>query len=335
MSPSSAQPAGPAAGTVAGLPVDLASLFPEPDGFFARRHRQRRTQLIELLREVLAKALVSGETIRFATRGLRYNGLEFYFAGWAAYYHNQVALIVTDRRLLILQLSRRKPGQLKNQVALQNIRDVRRSSILGRLITFKLADGRSFHVMSLPGADRKVLGQLVAGVQGGPVAGPALEALCPACLAPVPGKVGATLVCPSPTCRVPFRDPHRAAKLSGLVPGLGDLYLGHHFFGSAEFLGSMAALGLGLGFIGSGEPVMIVFALLFLVVLPRAIDYPLTMHMGRKGLVPLALAPAPGAQPRNLPMFPAWTLLLFAAGLALAGLVAWSILSAGPAAVTG
>jgi hypothetical protein len=330
MSPFAA-PAAPEAGTVAGLPADPAALFPEGDGYFGKRHRKRRTQLLERLREVLGKALAPGETIRFAARGLRYNGAEFYFAGYAAYYHNQVALIVTDRRLLLLQLSGRKPGHLKNQVALENVRDVRQSAILGRLLTFKLADGKSLQLSGLPGADRKVLRQLVVGVEGPKVAGPALEALCPACLVPVPGPIGATPVCPSPTCRIPFRDPKKAARLSGLVPGLGDLYLGHHFFGSVEFLGSMALLGLGLGFLAT-EPGVGLLGLLLFVGLPRAIDYPLTLHMGRKGLVPLAQAPAPGAQPRNLPMFPAWAFLLFAVGVAAAGLIAWDFIASGAGA---
>jgi hypothetical protein len=147
--------------------------------------------------------------------------------------------------------------------------------------------------------------------------------LCPACLRAVPGEVGATLSCPQPDCRIPFRDPRKAARLSALVPGLGDLYLRHHFFGSLEFLGSMVMLGLGIAFAleAVADPRASSFvsagllAILF-IGLPRLIDHRLTLHMGRKGLVPLALAPAPGAQARNLPSYPRWSPLLFVAGLA-------------------
>lgn len=322
-----AQRTPPEAATIAGLAADLTTLFPEKDGFFARRSLRRRTLVLERLREVLARALAPGEVIRFATTCFRYSAIEFYFAGAASYHHNQYALVVTDRRALLLQIHGKKPAQIKNHLALSSVRQVKRG-FLGRW-KLKLGDGTTLTLIRIPSADRKPLQQVLPGAAGPLVRAPALEALCPDCLVPVPGKVGATLACPSPTCRIPFRDPARAARLSGLVPGLGDLYLGHHLFGSIEFLGSMAMLGIGIGFVLSEPIVGAVMVVLFLGI-PRAIDFPLTLHMGRKGLVPLAHAPAPGAQPRNLPMFARWMTLLFLAGLALCGVLAWSILSAGP-----
>jgi hypothetical protein len=327
MMPSFAQRTAPAPTTVAGLPVDAVTLFPAKDGFFARRARQRRTLVLERLREVLARALASGEVIRFATTCQRYSAFESSFAGAASYHHNQFALVATDRRALLLQIHGKRTGAIKNHLALGAVRQVK-TGLFGRW-KLKLGDGSTLTLTRIPGADRKALKAVLPGVAGPPVPAPALEALCPDCLVPVPGKVGATLTCPSVTCRIPFRDPIRAARLSGLVPGLGDLYLGHHLFGSIEFLGSMAVLGLGLGYLMTEPLVGALMAVLWLGV-PRAIDIPLTLHMGRKGLVPLAHAPAPGAQPRNLPAFPAWATVLFLAGLALCGLIAWSVASAGP-----
>ncbi len=317
----------PDAANVAGLPVDAATLFPEKDGFFARRSRRRRTLVIERLREVLARALGPGEVIRFATTCFRYSAAEYYFAGVAAYHHNQYALLVTDRRALLLQIHGKRTGQIKLHVALSAIRQGKRRFLGGS--TLSLGDGARLTLIRIPGADRKPLQQVLTGVPGPMVRAPALEALCPDCLVPVPGKIGNTLTCPSPTCRIPFRDPARAARLSGLVPGLGDLYLGHHLFGSIEFLGSMLMLGIGIGFVLSEPITGAVLVVLFLGI-PRAIDIPLTLHMGRKGLVPLAHAPAPGAQSRNLPMFPAWMAIVFLAGLALCAAVAYGLVSAGP-----
>ena len=90
----------------------------------------------------------------------------------------------------------------------------------------------------------------------------------------------------------------------------------------------MLMLGLGAAFaleaVADPRPASLataaVLALLF-IGLPRFIDHRLTLHMGRKGLVPLALSPAPGAQPRNLPSFPRWSPLLFVAGVAAAGAI--------------
>lgn len=76
----------------------------------------------------------------------------------------------------------------------------------------------------------------------------------------------------------------------------------------------MAMLGVGIAFVlqvlADPESTGLVVAgmvVLMLIGIPRLIDYRLTLHKGRKGLVPLALKPAPGAQARNLPSYPRWT----------------------------
>jgi hypothetical protein len=224
---------------------------------------------------------------------------------------------------------RGRAGDVKNEVALERIRGAGRS-LLGRWL-IRLADGSKLAFVSMRGADRKRLEALLAERDGPASADPALVHLCPSCLQPVPGPVGATLTCPNPVCRIPFRDPRRAARLSALVPGLGDLYLRHHLFGAIEFLGSMAMLGVGAAIAADlavhPEPSTLAggaaLLLLLLLALPRVVDHRLTVHMGRKGLVPLALSPAPGAQARNLPSYARWSPLLFAAGVALTtGIVA-------------
>ena len=311
----------------ADLPVDPATLYPEDDGFFARRAKARRAKLLDGVADVVRRALAPGETIRYAARGVRYHLLEHVFGGAAvAQYHNMTALVLTDRRLLLVQIGRAgKAGDIKNEVPLAAIQGASKGFTGLRI---QLADGTKLRYVSVSGRDRKRLEALLPRASGPRSAEPSLVHLCPACLAPVAGVVGATLVCPQPQCRIPFRDPRRAARLSALVPGLGDLYLRHHFFGSLEFLGSMAMLGLGAAFafqaVADRQPAGLATAAVMavlLVGLPRVIDHRLTLHMGRKGLVPLALAPAPGAQPRNLPSFPRWSPLLFVAGLAAAGAI--------------
>jgi hypothetical protein len=311
--------------------VDAAALFPEPDGFLAKRAKTARAKLVAGIREVLAKALAPGETIRFAARGTRYAFGEFYFAGWAAYYHNQTALVLTDRRLLVVHVgSRGKPADIKFQLRPEAIRKVSSGVFSG--FALDLADGTKLKFTRVPAADRKRLGALLpaaADPKAPKSATPSIEHLCPACLRLVPGPVGATLQCPDPSCRIPFRDPARAARLSAIVPGLGDLYLRHHLFGAWEFLGSMALLGIGIGFVTAmaaerdpGLVGAVGLATLGVLAIPRVVDYFLTRYMGRKGLVPLALAAAPGAQVRNLPDFPRWAPLLFAGGVALTALIA-------------
>lgn len=317
------------------LPVDAATLYPEDDGFFGRRAKKGREKLLAGIGDLLRLALAPGETIRYAARGCRYGVLEYMFSGNAARYHNLVALVVTDRRVLMIHLTGRgKPADIKNQIPLSEIRRVG-SKAMSLGWSFELADGTRERFISVARRDRKVLEAMLgnsAPPSARPPGRPSLEPLCPACLQPVPVKVGTQLACPNPVCRIPYRDPKKAAKLSALVPGLGDLYLRHHLFGSFEFLGSMLLLGIGVMFVADAiaapEPSKAITAgvmLLFFLVGPRIVDYFVTLHMGRKGLVPLALAPAPGAQARNLPSFPAWSPLLFLAGLAIAGGVAFGL----------
>jgi hypothetical protein len=305
------------------LPVDTAVLFPEDDGFLGRRAKTARTKLLGGVADVVRRALAPGETVRYAARGVRYHLFEHVFGGAAvAQYHNLTALVLTDRRLLLLQVGRGgKAGDMKNEVPLSAVQEARKGFMGLRI---RLADGTKLQFSSMRGKDAKRLAALLPG-GAPPSSGPSLVHLCPACLRPVPGPVGTSLTCPQQECRIPFRDPRKAARLSALVPGLGDLYLRHHFFGAVEFLGSMAMLGLGVAFaaqaLADGEASSFgsaaVMVALF-VGLPRVVDHRLTLHMGRKGLVPLALAPAPGAQARNLPSYPRWSPALFVAGVAAA-----------------
>jgi hypothetical protein len=312
------------------LPVDAETVFPETRGFFVRRANAQRAKLLAKNADTLRRALQPGERIRSAALGMRYWFWELYFAGWAAYVHNQCLVVLTDRRLLLLQVSARgNPGDLKNQVRLEELRGTKPKAFLSFANPFTLltADGKTVKLTRIPKRERARLASLLPSGAPAPRAPQAqsLEHLCPSCLKVVPGPVGTTLTCPEPTCRIPFRDPQKAARLSAWIPGLGDLYLRHHLFGAGEFLGSMVMLGLAImllvaavaggeagGWIAAGVVVPL------LVGIPRLIDYRLTLHMARKGLVPLALAPAPGAAARNLPSYPRWAPLLFAAGLAIA-----------------
>lgn len=311
------------------LPVDAASLFPETSGFFAKRANAGRAKLLAKNAATLRRALQPGERIRFAALGMRYWFWELYFAGWASYFHNQILLVLTDRRLLMLQVtSRGNPGDLKSQLRLEELCGTQRKAFLSFANPFTVlaADGTALKFTRVPKRDRAQLAALLPTGARAPRAPQArsIEHLCPSCLRLVPGPAGATLTCPEPTCRIPFRDPRKAARLSAWIPGLGDLYLRHHLFGASEFLGSTLLLGLALMLllvaVLGGEPagwVAAAVAVPLLVGIPRLVDYRLTLHMGRKGLVPLALVPAPGAAARNLPSFPRWSPLLFAAGLAI------------------
>ena len=276
------------------LPLEVESVFRETDGYFARRSNERRARLLRELAPLLAAALEPSEVIRFVVRGYLYSTAEFFLSGHLAAMHtNQMALVLTDRRLLWLQVdSKGRPKDLKNQVRLERIRTVT-SRWAGQWILETVARERLIF-NAIPRADRKAL---VSLIPGSPAASRDLsrsvEHLCPVCVRVVPGPVGSVQRCPDPACRIPFRSPKRAAWLSALVPGVGDIYLRHFFFGALEFVGSIAVLCVALFALGealvnrSSESlwVAVILGLLF-VVLPRIFDFALTLHMGERESCP-------------------------------------------------
>src|SRR5512138_1149564 len=125
---------------VAPLPHDAATLYPEDDGFFGKRAKKGRAKLLSGIDELLRRALAPGETIRYAARACRYATLEYVFSGNAARYHNLVALVVTDRRVLMIHLtSGGKPADIKNQIPLAEIRRAGKATLSGWRL--ELADG--------------------------------------------------------------------------------------------------------------------------------------------------------------------------------------------------
>jgi hypothetical protein len=324
-----------------GLPLEAESVFRETNGYLARRANEARAKLLQALAPLLAKALEPAETIRYAACGYLYSAAELFLSGHlAARSTNRTALVLTDRRLLLLQVDGRgRPKDLKNQLRIERVRRVS-SSWLGSL-TLETVSREKVVFTSVPRADRNALLALLPGSPTAPrESEKSVEHLCPACLRVVPGPVGSARRCPDPACRIPFRSPRRAAWLSALVPGVGDIYLRHFLFGAIEFVGSIAVLCVALfaivAAVTTRDPEVLLVAgvlgVLF-VLMPRLLDFALTLHMGRKGIVPLSLTPAPpgiedGApigpsRSSTLPAFPAWSWVLFAAGAVAVGATGW------------
>ena len=319
-----------------GLLVDEATLVPPEQGWLAGRRHTHRRKAIASVRSLLERALASGERIRFVTLGIRYNALEIYFQGAFAQLNNRYVLILTSERLLTLQVhgARFKAGDIKNDIPLAAI-----ESAKGRVLTLKLRDGKKVRFSGIAGPDRKHLTKLLAGAADTAAASSAgMRHLCPGCLKVIPGLAGNTLQCPNDACRIPLRSASQAAWMSAFVPGVGDLYLRHFFTGFQEFFGSLLGLlilaiaAVFALYVPSPETPWIL-GLIFggFVVLPRIVDYPLTLFMARKGNVPLSyqspVLPVGHALPSGtpaepLPVFPKWVIGMFALGvLALLGTI--------------
>lgn len=214
------------------LPYEYKSLFPV-DGFWAKRASQKRLALLKRIDEALRPMLWPGERVMFLTSGVLVSFWESYFLGLPMYYLNRRALVLTNERLILVQIdSRRRPRELRSQVLLRAIAKVG-STLLGNT-TLKLQAGKRYTIAYMQRRDRRSLSSLIESGRGQATkdgAATAIEHLCPHCYAVVADHPDA---CPS--CRGAFKSSKVAGLRSLLFPGLGDIYIGHWRFAIVEIL---------------------------------------------------------------------------------------------------
>lgn len=275
------------------VPYDFRSIF-VPEGMFARRRENARLKLLRALDERIRAVLEDGETVRLVSSGIENSFFEQMFIGWMVYYMNRTAFVLTDRRLLLLQITgRRKPATFIKQYRFDGIRNV--GSGMGRTLKVTGTDGKTTAFARLPGKDGRRLAALLresANPTPGVHAGK--QNVCPACFAPISGVPDAC------ECGQAFKSPRKAGLLSLVFPGLGDLYLGHYGFAAVElFAGALFWSTLVLGFIEpapDGTQLSPAAAVLMtgIVLVPffHIPDAFATWRIGSKGLVPRTRADA-------------------------------------------
>lgn len=235
-------------------------------GWLSRRRDERRYELLRGIDEELRHSLFRGEEVCFVTWGFDASVRESWLAGWTISRLNRRAIVVTDRRVLLLHIqSGWRPGPLRAQLAHSAIEEVGRSA-LGHA-RLKLSNGHTLLLAGIPVGDRSFLRELVDGMKGaGMELSPAArgrEDLCPHCSAVV---VGRPEHCQS--CGGRFKSPRRAGFLSFLFPGLGEWYLGHRRLAYFE-MGGVGLLWTALFLPGGGPPMssatVVILALAILV----------------------------------------------------------------------
>ena len=320
------------------LPFDAEAMFPRTTGYFVTRANDRRVELLDQLKPVLAKALWPNEEIRYAARTVRYDLLEAFFAAHlASLFLNQIALVLTDQRLLIIYVdSKGRPADIKNQVRLSQILGVRRRG-LGSHLMLKLQDGTKLDFVNMARRDRDVLLAALPMPEKGQARATrgeaCLEYLCPSCLKVVPGRAGNIRECPNESCRVPFRSARKAASMSLVLPGVGEMYLRHFYYGIVACLVSLLLTAVAAYFVmvawfsGGADDWAVAGVMIAVVVLgPRLLYAGLTLHMGHKGIVQLDHArsashlathlPArTGASQTSMRALPVWAYVFVLAGV--------------------
>lgn len=276
------------------VPYRFDQIF-QGEGMRARRLSRQRFQLLRRLEEDLGRMLEPGEQIEYVSWGVEYSFVEAYFMGLWHYLLNRRAVLLTDRRILLLQIdSRRRLRELKYQIRYDAIRRFARGTF--GYLGLELLDKQKVLLTGLPRADRKAIRARIEQrleAHGSASAaraahGAGKENLCPHCFRPVhglPERCGA--------CAGAFKSGARAGWLSLALPGLGDIYLGHRALGVVELLGAVClwAIVLGNTFAGTGEPaaaagVAIAVPAFFLFVMMHGVDGWITRRTGLKGIYP-------------------------------------------------
>jgi hypothetical protein len=263
------------------LPKDLAtefeSLFPVVTGWGVAKRNRKRMELLNRLAPVLRRMLAGDEVVTFVAQGTVNLWWEQLFMGAWAQAINRTALVLTSKRLLMIHLHGNAPKSYVNQVSRGAIKKI--GAGIGSL-SVKLGSG-SIVLSGVPGVDKKALKQHLSPApraQGG------RQLLCPKCYSL---HMAHTTACAR--CHAGFKSPWVAALRSGILPGLGDFYLGHHLLASFELLGSamlwlfiavIVSEGLRSGDVGTSVAVAAV-----ILVLANGTDAALTHAQAKKGLM--------------------------------------------------
>lgn len=274
------------------ITYDLESMFPKREGFGARRQIRAKLKLLKNLLPSLITALLESEELIYVARGCVMKGWEQFFAGGlAAHYANITCVVLTDRRILLVNCQHSgKQKHFRNQVLYTEIADIKMRSFLSNASRIKLKDGKSILIGGFKATDKKQMESLIPERMAempaeAPCMDKSVQYVCPHC-----ATIYTNLESECAHCGSTFKSPQKAAMMSLILPGLGDLYLGHTAFGVMEMIGSLfewlVLIGAILSYISKEKDAQsFLVTWIIIMVLTNVIDYFLTKAMGRKGLI--------------------------------------------------
>ena len=279
------------------IDFDMEQMFPKREGFFNKRTVRGKLKLLKNLLPSLQEVLMDGEQVLYIAKGVVIRFWETFFAGAAvAHLMNISCVVLTDRRIIIFNTNAKGKQKLyRNQILYTQIRKAKMTTLFG-YSKLQLLDGKSIELGGFKGIDKKqikkIIPEMIAAMpENAPQVDRSVQYLCPCCDA-----IYTEYERECKRCGVQFKSRDKAARMSLMMPGLGDLYLGHRLFGVIELMGSifewMIAIGAVIAAIGAmvaGQAFLdlIGFAFLWLIIIAvtNVIDFYLTHAMASKGLI--------------------------------------------------
>ncbi len=258
-------------------------LVKDKKGRYKTALNTQKFKWLSAVKPVLDGLLGPDEQVLRMAGGTAYYPSEMFFGnGSLTIFYNRYILAATNKRLLAVNTDAgmKKPTHYLFQFPYANLKKVTKG-IFGTSLTliFKRGKKRIFN-----GIKRAMASDLTDWLKSHTVPSDPLTTetdahtnLCPACYAPSAPNLE---TCSN--CGAGFKSPRKAALRSLLLPGWGDMYLGHRFLGGIELLGALFIWSFALLIMFSGAGEGIVFGGLLLVFY-NGMDALLTRHMAHKG----------------------------------------------------
>ena len=268
---------------LSGEKFDLPEIFsPDKKGNYKSRRNKLKVKILKAVSEKVVKLLDDDEKVLRVAKGAAYYPSELFFGnGYLTMLYNQYAIICTGTRLVFVNVNPKVTSATHYlfQLPYNKIKNVKKGMIFGRL-TFNKKQGKR---RLFNGVKRSLMKEIAEFVSGKVAAAPAgqtgelLEDLCPTCFTPLKKGLAS---CSS--CRAVFKSAQKAALRSLLLPGLGDIYLGHKLLGAFEIIGALIVWSVIVTIFASGEEGGWIIALMLLLFV-NGFDGIMTYFMGQKG----------------------------------------------------
>ena len=256
---------------------------PSKKGSYKTRRNKLNLKILKAIHGTLDRMLQSDEQVIQLGKAMAYYPAEIIFGnGYLTMMYNYYAVVGTNQRLLFINVNSKisKVTHYYFQIPYEGIKKVT-TGLFGTSLILSRQKGKRRIFTGMKRYMAKGFQQLIRDRQplakdAKSVAGIA-ENLCPSCFMPLAKDL---LKCPK--CKAAFKKPATAFLRSLLLPGLGDIYLGHRLLGSLELLGSVVVWSIVIYSVLHGDQTSLVVALIILVFY-NGFDGLLTRHMARKG----------------------------------------------------
>jgi hypothetical protein len=263
---------------------DLEAIFiPTKKGRYKTGKSKFKARILKSVHEKANKILTDGEQVLRICKGTAYYPAQLLIGnGYLTMLYNQYAILCTNKRLLLINIDSRvtRTTHYVFQIVYEDIKSIKKGFLLGHLIINRRRGKRRVYTAVkryLLNEIKDFVEKTLTGIDAISTPRPPLEKLCPACFIPLEENL---TQCPK--CSVQFKKPKTAFLKSLIVPGWGDIYLGHRLLGVFELMGSALVwlIVVSLLLSGAGDNLAVAAAIFLFY---NLMDGLLTYHMAGKG----------------------------------------------------